>query len=450
MHQPARPLRSRLSYVAALLALAATAQAQPVPAPVISGNIPLVIPAHDPSLSPTDSRPYFDVFSWQSFIALNWPASAKPGVPNQPNTPAVFTSAPNGTSVVWMTYKTSDDLFATGSSAPLPWSAGPTYGTSTSGVPTTGTTYAPPIFARLTKASTPAQLSDTQEAFSFPLVDQNSAYVRYDVRYNQAFYQFVANNQLYLLTNLVKLEMKGPVSMPASVAPSTSGAMMIKAAWRVMGPNDMTGRYYVINAVVSDPVTGATSTQKMGLVGLHIAQKLKDFPEWIWSTFEQVDNVQCGVGSTAATPISFNNGTATPATPTGWANRPASQAPVSNPSPVQVTRLNAIPTTPAANNTQQLNASYQQALKGTVWQFYELVVTQWPSDPTSFKIISDGGTYPAGSGQPFPLNGCTNTTMETYFQSAKDAAGAGGNSCMQCHYSAAQADFSWGLKNRAH
>ena len=28
----------------------------------------------------------------------------------------------------------------------------------------------------------------------------------------------------------------------------------------------------------------------MGLVGLHIAHKTQHAPQWIWSTFEQVDN----------------------------------------------------------------------------------------------------------------------------------------------------------------
>jgi hypothetical protein len=42
--------------------------------------------------------------------------------------------------------------------------------------------------------------------------------------------------------------------------------------------------------------------------------------------------------------------------------------------------------------------------------------------------------------------------METYFQSQSDAAGAGGNSCMSCHYDAQSGlrDFSWGFARRPH
>lgn len=428
---------------------AAGTTALPIPSVVLNGNIPVVIPPHNPSLSPTDSRPFFDVFSWQSFIALNWPALAgQPGVPNQPNNPQVFQTAPNGTPVVWTSYKTTDDLFGTGDQRPLPWSAGPT--------PTSvaGAKPGMAVFKRVTKASTPEQLKDTQEAFSFPLVDQNSAYARYEVRYNQPFYDFVRgvdsvpSSWLYLLKNLAPRE---PVTMPSAVAPSTVGALMVKAAWREMTPTDIQGnRYYIIQAMVADPVTGVYTQKSMGLVGLHIAQKLQAFPEWIWSSFEQVDNVQRGPGSTPSTPISFNNGTNNPATIGGWANRPASKVPVANPSPVQVTRFNPIPNTPTGASTQDLNSAYQQLLKGTVWQFYELVITQWPSNPTNFVLIENGGIYPANSGGAFPANGCTNTTMETYFQSASDAAGSGGNSCMSCHYRAGQADYSWGLLRRAH
>src|SRR4051812_2038981 len=63
---------------------ASPAPAQPLPAwpsgfpqamasPVVSGNIPRqVVITGNPS-TPQDARPFFDNFSWESFIALNWP-----------------------------------------------------------------------------------------------------------------------------------------------------------------------------------------------------------------------------------------------------------------------------------------------------------------------------------------------------------------------------------------
>lgn len=423
--------------------------APPFPPPQLSGNIPVDIPPHD-TPTPEMSRPFFDSFSWQSFVALNWPLTpGQRGVPNQPDNPAVFTGAPNGTAVVWESYKTSDDLFAQGDARPSPWDSMETAAPGAKDYPA-GTR----VFARFTKTG---RLTDIKEAFSFPLIDQNRQYVRYEVRYNRAFYDFVRGadaqptSWLYLARNLAPAE---PVTMPASVAPATVGAIMLKASWREMTPADVDGgRYYIVEAMAKDAGAETFSRKKMGLVGLHIAQKVTVFPEWVWSTFEQVDNVQRGPGAGPATPISFNNGTDDPKTQGGWANRPPSdqmQPDPANRTPVQVTRLNAIPATPAGASTQVVSAAWQAALRGTVWQYYELVTTQWPTLTTPFATMESGGAYPEGSGTPFPQNGVTNTTMETYFQDATDAAGAGGNSCMSCHYRAGQSDFSWGLNRRAH
>jgi hypothetical protein len=96
-----------------------------------------------------------------------------------------------------------------------------------------------------------------------------------------------------------------------------------------------------------------------------------------------------------------------------------------------------------------VNQLYHTLLDSTVWVNYQLVITQWPTNAKSFQPFGSG-LYPAAAGQPFPVNGATNTTAETYFQSQQDAYAAGGNSCMQCHWGASKADFSWGLLRRAH
>src|SRR5262249_16240508 len=143
--------------------------------------------------------------------------------------------------------------------------------------------------------------------------------------------------------------------------------------------------------------------------------------EWVWSSFEQVDNVPPKVDNV---PSSFNNGTDTPATGTqGFANRPTYTAPgqlPANPTPVQVSRLNPIPTTPPGASTADVTNTFHAALpKTSVWQYYELVITQWPSNPTApYKAPANRGVYPQDCGGAFPVNGAVNTTLETYFQSA--------------------------------
>ena len=433
----------------------------PFPQPALSGTIPVDVPIHN-AQTPEQARPVFDTFSWQSFIAVNWPAvTGQRGVARTPSDPQTFLKAANGTPIVWGTYKESFDLFGQKDQRPTPWES------FTNQIPECNEqSQNLKRLVMLTKGDDTI-LDASKEAFSFPLIDQNGNYVRYEIRYNKAFYNVVRgsdqdpNTWLYLIKNLAAAETRQPAfSMPASPVKGSAdpvGALMIKAAWREITSKDDEGRYYIVRALVYDSVSKACVEKKMGLVGLHIAQKLTKFPEWIWSSFEQVDNVKRGPGSSAQTPISFNNGTDKPPTPNGYANRPPRPLPGTSPTatpakltPVQVTRLNAIPDTPRGASTRDINAAWQTALKGTVWQNYELVITQWPSDPGTFKFIADRGIYPKDCGAAFPANGATNTAMETYFQSPSDAMGAGGNSCMSCHYVAGQSDFSWGLNRRAH
>ncbi|MEY2484250.1 MAG: hypothetical protein QOK24_2778 [Verrucomicrobiota bacterium] len=424
----------------------------PFPLPTLSGVIPTKLPAHNTSLSPEQSRPFFDSFSWQSFVALNWPAvPGKRGEALKPTDPGFFRSAPNGTPVVWGTYKETFDLFGQRDQRPTEWESFTDEIAQCTNQPAGVKT-----LVMLSKGD--SILDETNQAFSFPLIDQNKNYAHYEIRYNKAFYNFVRGSNtdpkswLYQIANLAPRE---PVSMPAGpFVPDGVGALMLKAAWREMTPQDDPTRYYIVPALVYDPLSKTCVQTKVGLVGLHIAQKLKDFPEWIWSSFEQVDNVRRGPGAKPSTPISFNNGTDNPQTTGGYADRPAQKAPTAVPkaerTPVQVTRFNPIPDTPAGASTVVINNAWQAALKGTVWQNYELVITQWPSNPTVFKTMENGGVYPQDSGAAFPANGATNTAMETYFQSPADAAGKFGNSCMACHYGAGQSDFSWGLNRRAH
>ncbi len=443
-----------------------------VPPAAINGNLLFAVPLPTTINSPLQIRPNFDYFSWQSFIALNWPASASSrGTPDQPNNPSVFLSAAAGTPVVWGTYKDSFDLFGQKDQRPSSWDSPSSPITPCSNVPA-----GQKVLMFTTKGDT--ALMQTNQAFSFPLIDQRSNLVYYDVRYNQAQYNFVRGQDsdptswLYLLKNLTPKEnAQFGVQMPmTTTAPTnTLGSIMVKAAWRIKTDKDDASRYYTSAAQIYNSQTKSCTPATVLLVGLHIAHKIDPFTEWVWSTFEQVDNVppDSDISPKPAPPpngYSFNNGTNTPKTTGGYDYKPAlSPTPCPSPGnasqpcpkPVQVTRINAIPNTPTGASTRDFNAYYQQLLKGTVWQYYQLVVTQWPFNPGigsngPFTLMQNGGVYPQGAGSAFPVNGAVNTTMETYFQTQNDAAGAGGNSCMSCHYRAGQSDFSWGLNRRAH
>ena len=254
----------------------ATSTAFPsIPPPVISGNIPTTVPI--PSNAPANAtpeqfRPYFDWFSWESFIALNWPASGiGRGNPDQPNNPSVFTSMTNSTPVAWGSYKANWELYDQYDKRPTEWISFK--------VP-----YAPSVcpqataqdkeLVMVTKGDT--ELNDINQAFSFPLVDQNKNFVFYEVRYNEWYYNFVRgtdDNQkswLYYNFNLPTDYTNVPLP-PNGTSPANS--IMLKAAWRNIAsvPPAQQGRYYKVNAWVYDSSTNQCTQQWMGIVGFHIA-----------------------------------------------------------------------------------------------------------------------------------------------------------------------------------
>ena len=265
-----------------------------VPPATVSGNIPWAVPLPKQINTPLQIRPNFDYFSWESFIALNWPAATgSRGVPNQPNNPSVFLNAASGTPVVWETYKDTFDLFGQGDQRPSPWES------SDSPVkPCPNSQAGQMTLIFLSKGNTP--LMQTKQAFSYPLVDQRGNYVYYDIRYDQAEYNFIRGQDsdptswLYLLKNLAPKEnAQFGVQMPMTTATPTNtlGSIMVKAAWRIKTDKDDASRFYATTAQVYNPQTKSCSSATVLLVGLHIAHKVDPFTEWVWSTFEQVDNV---------------------------------------------------------------------------------------------------------------------------------------------------------------
>jgi len=438
----------------------------------INGHIPLVV-NNNPKLSDTLSRPAFDRFSWNTFIALNWPLhqdTTARGIPLNPDEDTTFLNMHNTTPVVWTSYKNQYDLYGNkkNRSRPTAWDSTSSYKTLCG-----GSTKLRAVFGRTKFNTLPVEEAD--EAFSVPLIDQDTNYVLYEIRYNKTHYDFVRGGTKdstwrYLKKNLVAYQMNNhdKANMPASdtTRKNPQGALMMKAAWREV-TDDEAKNYYVINEKVYDPISGTCIKKQLGLVGLHFAQKLKGFRQWVWSSFEHINNVP-GQGSNGL-PYSFNNNDSIPVTSNGFANKPKNSIIIHDKSkriPVQVTRLDSIPTTPNDSSTMHINSEYQKRLAKTVWKNYQLVITQWPTAGDTTKLwVIDKGEYPEDAGTPFPAYNCVNTTMETYFQSRADARDARdgvdpktmgiirdtkGNSCMGCHYTAAQTDYSWSMQLRSY
>jgi hypothetical protein len=390
------------------------------PPPIITSSAP-----------PTDVRipqgfkgnpiAFFDDFSWRAFISMVWPAlQGQRGVPDPQQT--VGGSGPR----VFETYKALYEMFHNDGSKPADWND------------FDPARYNPCNIAvgwgDLTLGSF-SKFSDLGQAglgsLVGPLVAQNNTYVRFLTTYNSVEHKQIVSGGWYVRANL-----------PATIT-FDNGAIDTKSAWMDMSGATHPERYYTRTAWVLDPVNGTSSQKKVGLVGLHIVVKTRSRPQWIWATFEQVDNVPPlqtdTTGAFGPGTSNFNDGTVT-------------AMPKRNPYPLD--RVLSAPTAAAFNvkrlkpihsSTQTTNAAYRAALHGTVWENYQLVATQWPLIPNSPSTPgTTDNTFPGKS--PNDVTAFSNVTLETFDQTAV-ATG-----CMNCHDSAKRptdTDFLWSLNDHA-
>lgn len=410
-------------------AVFARSEDTPHPKPVISIEMPREVDAPvDPDLNEVAA---FDDYSWRAFVALNWPA--KPGFRGVPDeTKRVGDPSDAGSRVVWETWKADYETVGPDGTVPTEWLSFDGL-TPSSALPFDGS-------GHTILLGSFSGFSEFNQAgfgrFGGPLVAQNHTYVRFEVRLNEAEFDFIRSQQLY------RRESSPAGGNERIRFPANSAA--VKAAWKIIKPDELAaaqGRYYIVDAVAFDPVTNAYTMQKVGLVGLHIVQKTATRPQWVWSSFEHIDNVpEPGVAPAPGRHYSFND----PAKPQAlWpavAPPPISKAnvPLENPRPMQVIRMIKI-----ADSTRRTNDDYHAVLKGTVWENYELVMTQWPKFPEPEE--ENGAPFPGEFTGPNPMTDIANTTMETYYQKSAST------SCMACHDVARRrgSDFVWFLQLHA-
>jgi hypothetical protein len=326
-----------------------------------------------PNSFPENQNPiqFFDDYSWKTFVAMVWPVA--PGERGQPDTSK--TVAADGPRV-FETLKAVWEIFRNDASTErAAWNDYEDAGFNAC--------QAPVSFGNMVLASF-SKFSDMGLAgfgsLIGPLVAQNRTYVRYVTGFNKVEFDQIISGQFFLRSKL-----------PA--APSSlkfqDGAIDVKSSWILMSGIPHPERYYTRTALVMDPETQTCSNQTVGLVGLHIAQKTPTRPQWIWTTFEQVDNVP-PADAGAPGNFNFNDGHGTAMPPSD--PYPIDPLIVPPPAPFNVTR-----TLPINPSTVQTNAAYRKlmAAAGAKWQFYQLVMTQWPltaSDPT--KPGTPANTFP--------------------------------------------------------
>jgi len=260
------------------------------------------------------------------------------------------------------------------------------------------------------------------------------------------------------------------------------GAIEVKLAWKQLGPGDVRDRFLRKWAEVINPDTGKYDRREMGLVGMHIAMRTQSSPEWIWATFEQVDNVKVDENSVGrhssalpSRPSFYNpaegrvantlpprNAVIDPKTALPTTNydhaavQPTTWSKAATTTPVQVTRVIGLdqPTIDLNNEVQALLRDAGSVLK------YQLIGTQWPVHPNAPAFPAGAKSAPESiihktPGDVVPVL-LVNTIMETYFQKGVQPAGPleqddrlapdappiddtpvfATESCVGCHYSA--------------
>jgi hypothetical protein len=391
----------------------------------------------------------FDVFSWNSFIAANWPPG--PGGGGDPD--KKIGAGPNGDNpTVWEGWINISDVFLDGGKQPV-WGAKPEIPAACKGVHKEGMR----VLRQVGK--TPGVLSDTTQPFKTgPLIDQNGTFVRYEILINEPMFDYIVANKLY--SRAGQDAFTGTVKFPCGAAGGDVGAVMVKAAWKVLAdPAKERARFHSADVLLYTPPSKSPKIDEeceaatVGLVGLHIAHKTNDAAQWVWSTFEQVDNAPLAADARKPPKTAYNFfdttcGASCPPENTA-APRPWNPN-INNVNHTQVVRVDTVlehegfvPASAKARNAdaQRLLASVGAS---SVWQYYQLDSTQWPTDTNVGKCEAKPAN-PSGTPAPTFL---ANTTMETYIQGTSPGVSS---SCIGCHGNAAMtsgaaSDFTYILQ----
>lgn len=203
-----------------------------------------------------------DEYAWRLFVALNWPAN----VTQRQADPAKKFGADG--SVTWETWKNAREVFLAKGVDPGPWLGGP----SPSASPTMQRFETLPLQQQI-------RLRKLEKMGLKPMFDPVAAARSInETRLNKETFEFIRANEFYHLDGQLKAYDQGAeVSFPKA-------AKEIKAQWRKIDPNDKE-RFHSVEVINAD----GTKTL-YGLTALHITTK--DLPNWLWATFEHVDNQQ--------------------------------------------------------------------------------------------------------------------------------------------------------------
>jgi hypothetical protein len=424
-----------LSVLVVLMTTAFQQPSPPQPPIVLSSVVPGDANVTATTVSLETFQPDFDVYSWNTFIALNWPVGSDGNAD-----PKQKIGAHGDNDTVWEHYRDVGNVFLPGGKKPT-WNGPPE-------IPSAGRALWKPGMRVVTQVGkTPTVLTDFSQPFNTgPLIDQNGIYTRFEILINKSMFDYIVSNSLYskagqkIFTPPVKFQCG---SLPSKNQPQIEGAIMVKSSWKEISeaeaPRFHSEKVLVCtNASKSPAYPAKCHVALMGLVGLHIAHKTRFASQWLWSTFEHVDN--------APTAADVQSGHLKAHYNYYDPKCPASRCAVNQipPRPWNPEQMSSFHTQVVRNDLFNLpvyaesaaarNADAQALLKtvnpNSVWQNYELISTMWPTNSGSTCAAKPGD--PLGAPAPTFL---ANTTLETYLQSTSPAPNVS-SQCILCHNNA--------------
>ncbi len=425
--------------VVTLRATAPTWDGTPVVEPILPADVQLPV-----------SQANFNNLAWQQFIALNWAADPKhPGQPDLSVPPAKFGTPGDTSPTVWESFKESSEVFRANGQAPGPWTAKRTlpakFPASVNALSATSPLGVKGLFALSKFDGAGVQrivgLDGIHEADGHWLVSQSGYLALFEKRLNEDEFNYIVQNKLYDATIQETFAQTTGINLPdgtqAFATYGTIGAIEIKAAWIQLDDPKLWPLFKISKAWVSYPAGAKGSTTPklvtVGLVGLHIIHKTANAQQFVWTTFEHVNNAPSVADirqQTLKAWYTFYN----PKVTTPPNVPPPAQPTPDYTTPVQVVRSIPISSS-TANNIAALNQSVWTTIAAanpqSVFLNYELVNVLWPTNnsPTG----GPGAQVPLTAGNPNPpitQQPVANTTLETYKQQL---------TCLTCHVGATTA-----------
>jgi hypothetical protein len=399
----------------------------------------------------------FDFYSWRTFLALNSPADGTTTIDHsQADTPTRWEAMDN--------FKQLLDVMLPANLQPPKWP------TDKAGMAAERERLIPDECKALHQQMPERMVVKMiEESFNEPfktgpLIDQQGHYAIFDILMNRQMFDYIMLNHLNTkagqasATNLV-------VDFPTGDNPTSAlGAFMLKVSWKILVPEEIEARnFHMVKALVlmppGDPkVKRPCLPETLGLIGYHAVHKTTSRPQWIWTSFEHEKNVPDKDEVAAKSfngPYNFFSisckdcpaANATPPRP--WDPDPALQLKFRKDDSFKSQIVRETPLTDAAKH---MNAIFHDIIKGTVWEHYILLSTQWPSNFACTSLHSANFDAPAPKTDfvKQPDMTCSpaptffaNSTLETYSQGNIPLASS---SCIACHGNAVS--FQTGASNQ--